>query len=71
MLLHYQIRICISDHSNFNMDSNAFLKKSLYIKLLIITFIRIFDINIENAITFAILEKERKEKLKMLMSYTY
>ena len=34
-------------------------------------FIRMFDSQYESAITFAILEKERKKKLKILTWYTY
>ena len=44
MLLHYQIPICLSGHSKFDMDWNPFLQNCFYIKLLIIIFIRMFDV---------------------------
>ena len=70
MLLHYQTRICISGHSKFNMDWNLFFSQDcFYITLLIIMLCLLgcLTYNIESAITFAILEKERKEKVKTLM----
>ena len=62
MLLHYQIRICISGHSKFEMDWILlfFLQNCFYIRLLIIMFIRMCDNNIERPTTFVILEKQRK-----------
>ena len=44
MLFHYQIRICLSGHSKFDMDWNLSLQNCFYIKLLIIMFIRMFDV---------------------------
>ena len=44
MLLQYQICICSSGRSKFDMDSNLFLQNCFCIILLIIMFIRIFDI---------------------------
>ena len=41
---YYQIRIRISGHSKFNMDWNLFFQDCFYITLLIIMFIRMFDI---------------------------
>ena len=64
MLLHYQIHICISGHSKFNMDWIFFINCCLLCLLGCLTY------NNESAITFAILEKYRKEKLKILLWYT-
>ena len=72
MLLHYQICIlCISGHSKFNMNWNLFFfQDCFYITLLImLCLLGCLTYNIESAITFAILEKERKEKVKTLMWY--
>ena len=44
MLLHYQICICISGHSKFDMDWNLFLQNCFYIKLLVIIFIWMCDV---------------------------
>ena len=44
MLLQYQIRICLSSHSKFDMDRNLFLQNCFYIKLLVILFIKMFDV---------------------------
>ena len=44
MLLHYESRICISEHAKFDMDWNLFFENRFYIKLLIIMFSRMFDV---------------------------
>ena len=58
MLLHYEILICISDHSKFIMNWNLLLQDCFYITLLIIMFIiGCLTCNIECAIQFSILGK--------------
>ena len=44
MLLHYEICICISGHSKFNIDWNLFFHDRFYITLLIIMCIRMFNL---------------------------
>ena len=52
MLLHYQICICISGHSKFNMDWNTFFFQNyFYIALLNIMFIRITATGLEPSTT--------------------
>ena len=43
MLLHYQICMCISGHSKFNMDWDLFSHNHFYITFLIIMFIFYWD----------------------------
>ena len=38
------VYVCLSGHSKFDMDWNLFLQNCFYIKLLIIMFIRMFDV---------------------------
>ena len=72
MLLHYQIRVCILGHCKFNMDWNLFfclLQNCFYIKLLIIMFIRMCDVQYWKNNNIGNIWKI-KEKLNILMWYT-
>ena len=67
MLLHYQIRLCISGHSKLDKDWDLFfLQNYFYIKLLIIMFITICDVQYWKSNSICNTWKI-KEKLKILM----
>ena len=66
MLLHYQICICLSGHSKFDMDWNLFLQNCFYIKLLIIMFIRMFDVQYWKSNNICNTWKIKKGKTKNL-----
>ena len=65
MLLHYQIRIYLSDHSKFDMDWNLFLQNCFYIKLRIM-FIRMFDVQYWKSNNICNTWKPKKGKTKNL-----
>ena len=60
MLLHYQICICISGHSKFDMDLNIFCKIALTLNCWLVCLLGCVMCNTERPTTFAILEKKRK-----------
>ena len=57
MLLHYQICICISGHSKFDMDLNIFCKIALTLNCWLVCLLGCVMCNTERPTTFAILEK--------------
>ena len=66
MLLHYQIRICLSGHSKFDMDWKFFLQNCIYIKMLIIMFIGMFDVQYWKSNNICNTWKIKKGKIKNL-----
>ena len=66
MLLHYQICICLSSHSKSDMDWKLFLQNCIYIKLLIIMFIGMFDVQYWKSNNICNTWKIKKGKTKNL-----